>query len=145
MFSRDSLVSGDIRFMRIFAGVRKFLCKFSLDLRMHVSSDTVLVILQITKIVILWHGKFEIRYQAAGCSKKQCWLQKLIIMHRAVLRAILHGFLSVLATCDRVSWLPFAASETDSVSSLQVKLVPSRLLFSATLQCSAVVSRNGPM
>ena len=53
MFSRDSLVSGDIRFMRIFAGVRKFLCKFSLDLRMHVSSDTVLVILQITKIVIL--------------------------------------------------------------------------------------------
>jgi len=42
------------------------------------SSSWTLVILHITKIIIVWHGKFQIRYQ--GAHKEQCWLWTLVCL-----------------------------------------------------------------
>jgi len=72
MFSMDFIVSGDILFMRIFAGGSQFLSKFSLDLRMPVSRYAVRVVLQTTvlKTAILLHGKFQIICQGAAVPKR---------------------------------------------------------------------------
>ena len=67
----DSIVSGDIRFCG-YSGILKFLCKFFLDLRMHIcpyicrSDDSPNYR---TEIAMLWHEKFQIRYHGRAVPK----------------------------------------------------------------------------
>ena len=79
MFNMDSLVSGDIKFMRIFARFFQIFTKISVSLWAHMSFD---YLSEILKIATLWHEPFQIRRREADddCGNWQ-------ISHRAVLRA----------------------------------------------------------